>query len=417
MIPKSHLRTAIRIASVSLILAAIASPTAWFVAREQAEEAVVSLAREESERLLRLHDALRLSGPQAAAHAQAAAHTIAGGLFDIAEIYDTHGNKLAEATTEAGHAAESALPHHGRPSYRQASYESLHLADGRWLLRVFVPLHAEDSAISGYFEGVRIIPAWQQRQIQFDALSAALMAGLASLLCGMVLYPVVIRLYDENARKTLEVLDSHIAMMEALGRAIAKRDSDTGAHNYRVAWMAARIATVMGLSGNRMQALIAGSFLHDVGKIGVPDAVLLKPGRLDADEMAIMRTHVTLGEEIVTGMGWLEGAAHIVANHHEKWDGSGYPRGIAGADIPLEARIFALVDVFDALCSKRPYKAPLPFAEAVAIITRDSGTHFDPGVIAAFLPLAETLHRSLYPLDESGVRALLATEIHQHFAC
>lgn len=216
MSANTRTRTATRIAAVSLILAAIASPAAWFVAREQAEEAVVSLAREESERLLQLHDALLLSGPQATAHAQAAAHTIAGGLFDIAEIYDTHGNKLAEATTKAGHAAEGALPHHGRPSYRQPSYESLHLADGRWLLRVFVPLHAGDAAISGYFEGVRIIPPWQERQIQFDALSAALMAGLASLLCGMVLYPIVIRLYDENARKTLEVLGADEAQVRAL---------------------------------------------------------------------------------------------------------------------------------------------------------------------------------------------------------
>jgi HD-GYP domain-containing protein (c-di-GMP phosphodiesterase class II) len=147
-------------------------------------------------------------------------------------------------------------------------------------------------------------------------------------------------------------------MMEALGRAIAKRDSDTGAHNYRVAWIAARIAERLGLSGSAMQALIAGSFLHDVGKIGIPDAILLKPGRLDEQEMDTMRTHVAQGEEIVTGMGWLDGAQAVVAAHHEKWNGSGYPRGLAGEAIPLAARIFAVADVFDALCSKRPYKEP-----------------------------------------------------------
>jgi response regulator RpfG family c-di-GMP phosphodiesterase len=129
------------------------------------------------------------------------------------------------------------------------------------------------------------------------------MVSLASLLCGAALYPVVVHLSADNERKAREVLDSHISMMEALGRAIAKRDSDTGAHNYRVAWIAARIGELMGLSGNTMQALIAGSFLHDVGKIGIPDAILLKPGRLDASEMDIMRTHVAQGEEIVTGMG------------------------------------------------------------------------------------------------------------------
>lgn len=106
-------------------------------------------------------------------------------------------------------------------------------------------------------------------------------------------------------------------MMESLGRAIAKRDSDTGAHNYRVAWIAAGIAEAMGLSGSAMQALIAGSFLHDVGKIGIPDAILLKPGKLDENEFVIMRTHVEQGEQIVTGMGWLDGANAVVAGHHE----------------------------------------------------------------------------------------------------
>lgn len=128
----------------------------------------------------------------------------------------------------------------------------------------------------------------------------------------------VVRLSADNERKAREVLDSHISMMEALGRAIAKRDSDTGAHNYRVAWIAANIAEKMGIEGNTMQALIAGSFLHDVGKIGVPDAILLKPGKLDDAEMAIMRTHVNQGKDIVTGAGWLDGAHAVVASHHTK---------------------------------------------------------------------------------------------------
>ena len=129
---------------------------------------------------------------------------------------------------------------------------------------------------SGYFEGVRLVPEWQSAQIQTDALVAALMAMLASLACGAVIYPVVLHLAKENERKTRLVLESHVAMMEALGRAIAKRDSDTGAHNYRVAWMAATLGEAVGLSGVDMQSLIAGSFLHDVGKIGIPDAILLK---------------------------------------------------------------------------------------------------------------------------------------------
>jgi hypothetical protein len=176
------------------------------------------------------------------------------------------------------------------------------------LLRVFVPLRTSatdaKAPITGYFEGVRVVPSWQQDQIFSDSLTMALMVGLASLACGAVLYPVVVHLSADNARKAREVLESHIAMMEALGRAIAKRDSDTGAHNYRVAWIAARIGEELGLKGSDMQALIVGSFLHDVGKIGIPDAILLKPGRLDDTEMATMRTHVAQGESMVDGIGW-----------------------------------------------------------------------------------------------------------------
>jgi HD-GYP domain-containing protein (c-di-GMP phosphodiesterase class II) len=164
-----------------------------------------------------------------------------------------------------------------------------------------------------------------------------------------------------------------------------------------------------------MQALIAGSFLHDVGKIGIPDAILLKPGKLDATEWVTMRTHVDQGEEIVTGMGWLDGANSVVAAHHEKWDGSGYPRQLGGDAIPLSARIFAVADVFDALCSKRPYKEPMGFEAAIAILEQDTGSHFDPSVMAVFRPMAhDTFHR-LASSSENDARQLLEDRVRQHF--
>jgi HD-GYP domain-containing protein (c-di-GMP phosphodiesterase class II) len=412
-------RTALRIATVSLVLAAVASPLAWLVARESSEESVVSLANEESGRLLHRFDAIDLSGPNAGEHAAQAAQAIAGGLFDIAEIYDPAGRTLAESLTPEGRAVEPHIPSHGAPHYATSSYESLRRPNGVWLLRVFVPLRNSSTdaqaPITGYFEGVRIIPVWQQEQILQASLSAALMVALASLICGAVLYPVVVRLAADNVRKAREVLDSHISMMEALGRAIAKRDSDTGAHNYRVAWLAARIGEQLGVQGSVMQELIVGSFLHDVGKIGIADAILLKPGRLDDTEMATMRTHVALGESIVRGIGWLDGASAVVAGHHEKWDGSGYPRQLAGENIPLSARIFAVADVFDALCSKRPYKEPMGFDQAMDILRRDTGTHFDPGVMRAFEPIARNLHAQLAPTSEDEARQLMEERVHAHF--
>jgi len=412
-------RTALRIAAVSLFLACLASPIAWYVARESAEQAIVSLAIEESGRMLHRYDAFNLVGPEAVAHAQEAAKTISGGMFDIVEIYDSEGKKLAGATTTEGRAVESLLPHHGKPDYPEAFYRGTKLDKGVWALRVFVPLRATTTdltlPITGYFEGVRVMPQWQQDQIFSSALTAAFMVGLAALLCGAVIYPVVVHLSFDNEQKTREVLDSHISMMEALGRAIAKRDSDTGAHNYRVAWIAAGIAEKMGIEGNAMQALIAGSFLHDVGKIGIPDAILLKPGKLGDAEMTIMRTHVNQGKDIVIGAGWLDGAQDVVAAHHEKWNGSGYPEQLAGEAIPLPARIFAVADVFDALCSKRPYKEPMSFEASMAILEKDTGSHFDPSVMAVFKPMARAVYDQLAGCDEEATRKLLQDRVKHHF--
>ncbi len=422
-------RAATRIAAVSILLACCVAPVSWFLAIETAEKEVVALAVEESNRFLRYYKAIDLDDPESKKRASEAVNTITGGLFDIAEVYDPLGQKLAEATTHVGEQIEKSLPKHGRPSYTEHSYESLQLPGGQWILRVFVPLRDQDASskaeipgywskakISGYFEGVRVVPDWQHQQIRFAALGTALLAGLAALLCGAFIYPMVVWLSADNERKAREVLDSHISMMEALGRAIAKRDSDTGAHNFRVAWIASRIGEAMGLSGSTMQALIAGSFLHDVGKIGIPDAILLKPGRLDDIEMETMRTHVGLGEEIVRGMGWLDGAHEVVAAHHEKWDGSGYPRCLAGEAIPLSARIFAVADVFDALTSKRPYKEPMPFEQVMSILRADAGRHFDPAIVTVFESLVHEIREKLRDGAEATAKALLEARIRMHFA-
>ena len=412
-------RTAIRIGAVSFVLASLASPIAWYVALEGAEESIVSLATEESGRLLHHFDATDMNGSNAVERAAIAAKTISGGMFDIVEIYNTQGSKLAESMTNVGKNVESAVPHHGKPTYTRASYESYKLAKDIWVLRVFVPLRNSESdltmPITGYFEGIRVMPAWQHHQIINNALTSALMVCLASLLCGAALYPVVVRLSADNERKAREVLDSHISMMEALGRAIAKRDSDTGTHNYRVAWIAAVVAEKMGMTGTAMQALIAGSFLHDVGKIGIPDAILLKPGKLDDAEMAIMRTHVSQGKDIVVGAGWLDGAQDVVASHHEKWNGSGYPAQLVGEVIPLSARIFAVADVFDALCSKRPYKAPMSFDDTMVILGQETKSHFDPAVMAVFQPMARSIYDRLAQCDEEATRQLLQERVRHHF--
>lgn len=412
-------KTARRIAAVCVVLAAIASPIAWMIEREHAEEAAVALAMEESQRLLSQHPEAFAGDHVATASAQKAADTLTGGMFDIAELYDRNGAKLAESLTAKGTVIEERVPSHGRPTYVEAFYESMELPDGQWVLRIFVPLAGLDPARpqgpQGYFEGVRVIPQWQQKQMLSGAMTSAALVALAALLCGIALYPVVVHLTAENRQKAQDILQAHISMMEALGKAIAKRDSDTGAHNYRVAWIAATIAEKLGVSGPQMQSLILGSFLHDIGKIGIPDAILLKPGKLDQEEFTIMRTHVQQGEDIIGGIDALQNAKDVVSCHHEKWNGSGYPRGLAGEAIPLAARIFAVADVFDALTSRRPYKSPMTFDEAMDILRRDTGTHFDPTVMQTFESLAEAIHGRLAGTSVSGCQQLLGATLQKYF--
>ncbi|MGZ9722197.1 HD-GYP domain-containing protein [Rhizobium miluonense] len=171
-----------------------------------------------------------------------------------------------------------------------------------------------------------------------------------------------------------------------LSKAIACRHGETADHLDRVAIVARMIAEEVGLDERRCRTVFLASALHDIGKIGLPDAILSKPGTLTAEERLQMQQHTDFGGEILSDSSseLIEVARKIAESHHEKWDGTGYPRGIAGASIPIEARVVAIADVFDALCSKRSYKAAWPIADAFREIVNSSGTHFDPGCVAAF---------------------------------
>jgi HD-GYP domain-containing protein (c-di-GMP phosphodiesterase class II) len=152
-----------------------------------------------------------------------------------------------------------------------------------------------------------------------------------------------------------------------------------------------------------------------VGKLGIRDAVLLKPGKLDAAEFGEMKLHVAHGLDIIGRSSWLRDARAVVGHHHEKWDGSGYGGGLRGEAIPRVARIFAVADVFDALASRRPYKEPLPVDEALAILEQGRGTHFDPGVLDLFAPMARELHRRVGGDDPAAARAEVTDLMQRHF--
>lgn len=223
------------------------------------------------------------------------------------------------------------------------------------------------------------------------------------------------RMVDEVNRHVAMLLDANVEMLEVLGSAIAKRDSDTSVHNYRVTLIALAIAEAAGLRREQLQALVKGSFLHDVGKIGISDNILLKPGRLDAAEFDVMKTHVLHGADIVGRYAWLTDALDIVRYHHEKFDGRGYPEGLRGDRIPMNARIFAIADVFDALTSVRPYKPAHSFDRAMEMMTVDRGTHFDPDLFDLFSRLAPDLYARVSQATTEHLVATLREKMRGYF--
>ncbi|MEA1967892.1 MAG: response regulator [Thermodesulfobacteriota bacterium] len=194
-------------------------------------------------------------------------------------------------------------------------------------------------------------------------------------------------LEEQVRQRTRELENTRLEIIRKLGQAAEYRDTETGAHIIRMSRMCAVLGELSGLSSQETELLLNASPMHDVGKIGVPDAIMLKPGRLTADEWRIMTEHTLIGDKLLEGHDHelMNTARQIALTHHEKWDGAGYPKGLKQDAIPLCGRIAALADVFDALTSKRPYKQPYPVEKALAIIHESRGTHFDPNLTDLFL--------------------------------
>jgi putative two-component system response regulator len=209
---------------------------------------------------------------------------------------------------------------------------------------------------------------------------------------------VEVRLLNEDLRhqnaileqkvreRTEELRQTRLEIIHRLSRAAEFHDAGTGVHIMRMSQYCALVARAAGLSETRAELVLSASPMHDVGKIGIPDSLLLKPGPLNAEERAAMERHTSIGAELLSGheSPLMRMAAQIALTHHERWDGQGYPQGLAGEDIPLVGRIVSVCDVFDALVSRRPYKPPWPWEQSVREVDDLSGSAFDPDVVHAF---------------------------------
>jgi len=218
-------------------------------------------------------------------------------------------------------------------------------------------------------------------------------------------------LFNDQQRANVELALAYDVTLEGWSRALDLRDEETEGHSQRVTEMAVRLARRMGVDDSDLVHLRRGALLHDIGKMGIPDSILLKPGPLNDEEWAIMRKHPAYAYELLSPIAFLRPALDIPYCHHEKWDGTGYPRGLKGEQIPLAARIFAVVEVWDALRSDRPYRKAWPVEKVQAHVISLSGRHFDPLVAEAFMAMQHEILQSgpLPPLATFAASSARAT--------
>ncbi len=397
----------LRIAGAVAILSIALGSLEYFLEIERVDEAVVRLAQTEAHDFVAKHLSNGSAHQLDDAKLTAAIRAVLIGHFPIVEFYDPQKNKRVEVLADGKEWVETALKgrRHGFPTDKTPIYHRIDVRDSTFI-QVLIPLPV------GIFEGVYEVDAKTTAEIRQNLIRAVLAVVFSVVATGVLLFPLLIGLNREVVRTSKAILAGNLELMEVLGGAIAKRDSDTSTHNYRVTQYAIELARAINLPKDEITALIAGAFLHDVGKIGIPDAILLKPGKLDAQEFSVMQTHVNLGGQILEKAAWLATARDVVLNHHEKYDGKGYPNGLVGEAIPLSARIFAIVDVFDALTSKRPYKEPMSLEKSLGILRQDAGSHFDPALVDAFERIAPALHQRLRNMTDAAVE----DQLRQHAA-
>lgn len=213
--------------------------------------------------------------------------------------------------------------------------------------------------------------------------------------------------YEANLDRSRELEERALATVRALAAAVAERDDDTGNHIQRVHDLGLLLARSMCPEEAQNEELAYGFVLHDIGKVAVPDSVLRKPGPLDDEEWQLMRAHPEAGARMLADVPFLARAREVVLHHHERWDGSGYPEGLSGEEIPLWARMFAVVDTVDAMTSYRPYRAALPLETALEEISDQAGTQFDPRCVEGFLALdRDEVARRLEHRSENRIGAL-----------
>jgi putative nucleotidyltransferase with HDIG domain len=418
-----------RLALVAIVVCILFAAIAYVAEQSRIQDVIVDLARIQVQRFNRQVFAIYddPAGVDESALQQELNRFSAGsgeaelrdGHFVMARIYDESRDQLAQiadSTYPKLDVVEKRLDLAELPPLAKDSIRVVTVRlGGSPFVGVALPMLNSSDEVMGQLIGVFAVSAEAIARTRSDIFRTILYVIAIVLITAVAIFPIIGGLLGRLSALTFNLLDANLETMQALGSAIAKRDSDTDAHNFRVSVYAVALAEKIGLTGLQIQSLIKGALLHDVGKLGIRDNVLLKPGKLDTDEFEIMKTHVKHGMDITSRAKWLEDARDVVGGHHEKFDGAGYPKGLAGQDIPINARIFAIVDVFDALTSKRPYKDPLSFDVTMEILEDGRDTHFDPDILDAFTSIARDLYDEFGGQNDDGPRQRLDAISQRYF--
>jgi HD-GYP domain-containing protein (c-di-GMP phosphodiesterase class II) len=331
------------------------------------------------------------------------------GHYVFARILDPVGREVARLEDHNHKYLSGVLRYAGSEQLRLTGIKGggdfmpVHI-EGHDYIRACIPLANSHGEASAHIEAFFTTTPEAQKAARRNILNSVALAIGIVLATSLLLYPVIVGLMRRLERLSLNLLDANLEMVGVVGSTIAKRDSDTDAHNFRVTIYSVRVAQALGLDDAMIRILIKGAFLHDVGKIGIRDNILLKPGKLDEKEFDEMKLHVNHGLDIVFKSVWLKEASAVVGSHHEKYEGNGYPGGLKGEAIPVLARIFAIADVFDALTSHRPYKKPLSYDETMDILMKGRGSHFDPEILDVFMKISRPLFEQYGSGDDDRAR-------------
>jgi HD-GYP domain-containing protein (c-di-GMP phosphodiesterase class II) len=339
------------------------------------------------------------------------------GQLICAGIYKAGGEAIAvEKNSECNYtdAFDDFMAPTSEPSPDTSSSHRFRWVDTTPHIQLTYPLHDSTGAEAGTVKGVFAISSDASGEMIGRMVRTALEVVGIVVVTTLILYPIIITLMGRLTQLADTLLEANIETLQALGSAIAKRDRDTDIHNYRVTIYSVALAEALHMARSDIRGLIKGAFLHDIGKIGVSDRILLKPDVLTKNEREAMKRHVNHGIDIIGGSDWLKDAKEVVEFHHEQYDGNGYPNGLRGDNIPVNARIFAIADVFDALTSIRPYKDSIDFDEAMKIMEESRGRHFDPLILDMFGRIAPTLHEAYSKGSESALQQKLE-EITRHY--